>query len=259
MESGGPVISNAILARIENLPECNDSRFDIGGEALFELTLQQGRKRANRSEGDTCATTPKRKRLSLKTKEKTNRFELVGSPQREAAAKGVVPANTQLSNEWFLRNLRGWVEFRNSAHPHDLVPSNLLCSSDADKLCKWLCRYVQETRKEDGGKYPPSTIRQLLAAFQRREKKQQPLQRRSCLPSQEHCPTVYIISTSDSITVSDTHCLLHTPCSHFGVLACSLSNKKKVVLTCELKSGKVFNIADIERTICAILNSCVIT
>lgn len=34
-------------------------------------------------------------------------------------------------------------------------------------LCKWLCLFVQETRKENGENYPATTLRQLLAAFQR--------------------------------------------------------------------------------------------
>ena len=61
------------------------------------------------------------------------------------------------------------MEFRNSAHPDDQVPVGLLSGTDAEVLCKWLCRYVIETRKENGDS--PSLIRQLLAAIQRILKK----------------------------------------------------------------------------------------
>ena len=34
-------------------------------------------------------------------------------------------------------------------------------------VCRWMCIFVQETRKENGEEYPSSTIRALSAAFQR--------------------------------------------------------------------------------------------
>ena len=37
----------------------------------------------------------------------------------------------------------------------------------AEVVCKWLCRFVHETRKENGERYSPATIRCLLSAFQR--------------------------------------------------------------------------------------------
>ena len=47
------------------------------------------------------------------------------------------------------------------------MPDDLLLCKDADLVCRWMCIFVQETRKENGEEYPPSTIRALLAAFQR--------------------------------------------------------------------------------------------
>ena len=47
------------------------------------------------------------------------------------------------------------------------MPDDLLLYKDADLVCRWMCIFVQETRKENGEEYPPSTIRALLAAFQR--------------------------------------------------------------------------------------------
>ena len=34
-------------------------------------------------------------------------------------------------------------------------------------MCKWLCLFVLETRKEDGKPYPPSTLRCLLSGVNR--------------------------------------------------------------------------------------------
>ena len=80
--------------------------------------------------------------------------------------KGVVPANTKGSNEWALKNLHAWVSDCNARMSDEAVPDDLLACEDADTLCKWMCCFVQETRKENGENYPPSTLRLLLAAFQ---------------------------------------------------------------------------------------------
>ena len=40
---------------------------------------------------------------------------------------------------------------------------DMLKSHDAELVCKWLCRYVMETRREYGNPYPPSTLRSLLS------------------------------------------------------------------------------------------------
>ena len=47
------------------------------------------------------------------------------------------------------------------------APDDLLLCKDADLVCRWMCIFVQETRKENGEEYQPSTIRALLAAFPR--------------------------------------------------------------------------------------------
>ena len=47
------------------------------------------------------------------------------------------------------------------------VPDYLLLCKDADLFCRWMCIFVQETRKENGEEYPPLTVRALLADFQR--------------------------------------------------------------------------------------------
>ena len=121
-----------------------------------------------------CATSCEmdesiRLRLSLQKNQKPTqkRFSSVTCEEVKEAAKGVVPANTKSSNEWALKNLRAWVSDRNARMSDEAVPDDLLACEDADILCTWMCCFVQETRKENGENYPPSTLRLLLAAFQR--------------------------------------------------------------------------------------------
>ena len=82
-----------------------------------------------------------------------------------AGTKGVMPTNMK-SNELAVRNLQAWMDCHNSHFPDDPVPTGLQSYQDPAVLCKWLCCFVQETRKENGG-YPPSTLRHLRVAFQR--------------------------------------------------------------------------------------------
>ena len=43
-------------------------------------------------------------------------------------------------------------------------------SHDADLVSKWLCRFVLETRKTDGTRYPPATLRSLVSSELQRNK-----------------------------------------------------------------------------------------
>ena len=118
--------------------------------------------------------SPSRKRLSLSLRRPE--VQLRKPPQRfgpptseedvRSAAKGVIPLNTKCSNAWALGNLRSWMETQNS-NSDEKVPEDLLSCPEAEVVCKWLCRFVHETRKENGERYPPATIRCLLSAFQR--------------------------------------------------------------------------------------------
>lgn len=74
------------------------------------------------------------------------------------SAKGVVPTNTKHSTQWALRDFEQWRENRNKCVPEDPVPEELFEKTDAEVLCKWLCCYVQETRKESGENYPATTL-----------------------------------------------------------------------------------------------------
>lgn len=94
-----------------------------------------------------------------------------GSPASEqelgVAAKGVVPNNTVCSTRWAENTFRTWAVERNRMCPEDPVPLDLLKSHDAKLVSKNLCKFVMETRREDGKLYPPASLRCLLSALNR--------------------------------------------------------------------------------------------
>ena len=79
--------------------------------------------------------------VSEPLKEKINiRFATpVTSPEREKAVKGVIPANTEASTRWAIKNFNTWALNCSAANPNDFVPPDLLKSYDAVLVCKWLC------------------------------------------------------------------------------------------------------------------------
>ncbi len=111
-----------------------------------------------------------RKRSGKENKEpieSSKRFALlVDDATMKIAKQGVVPSNTRSSNQWALKNFEAWMTTRN-ARNSEQVPHDLLQSHDAKVVCKWLCYYIQETRKEDGEPYPPKTLKQLLCGIKR--------------------------------------------------------------------------------------------
>ena len=91
----------------------------------------------------------------------------VNSPERAKAAKGVVPANTEASTQWAVKNFTDWALNRSFLDSQETVPADLLRSHDAELVCKWMCRFVIETRKTDGSPYPPATLRSLVSGLNR--------------------------------------------------------------------------------------------
>ncbi len=132
------------------------------------------------SEEITTSEGVEKRRLSLSRKNKKRRNKenrepvenskrfalLVVDETMRIAKQGVVPSNTRSSNQWALKNFNAWTVTRN-ARNSEQVPDDLLESHDAKLVCKWLCYYVQETRKEDGDPYPPKTLKQLLCGIKR--------------------------------------------------------------------------------------------
>lgn len=161
------VISRCLLEAVDySLPL--DPAFDIGMSEWLPEDYQRRYKAFVSDKENSPCPDPAKKKLKLSLQKKSaSRFSTVSNTEQELAAKGVIPDNTKHSNEWALRNLTAWMSFRNAAKPLDPVPTDLLSCQDAAVLCKWLCCYVQETKKENGEPYPATTIRSLLSGIQR--------------------------------------------------------------------------------------------
>ena len=117
--------------------------------------------------GISLSESPPRKKkcLSLRRKRFGNPIE---SPERLTAARGV---NTEASTQWALKNFHAWAQNRSAQETAQeteaAVPVDLLRCHDAGLVCKWMCRFVIETRKTDGSAYPPATIRSLVSGLNR--------------------------------------------------------------------------------------------
>ena len=119
------------------------------------------------SESSIAASTDQKAFIESETKGGFHHLSGLGRQQVSlSAAKGVVSLNTKVNDDWALRNLRIWMEAgkKNCAETEEKVPED---RDDAEVVCKWLCRFVQETRKENGENSPPYSIRSLCSAFQR--------------------------------------------------------------------------------------------
>ena len=97
-----------------------------------------------------------------------SRFAEPLDEQAIAQAKGgLKPRNTEICTQWAVTNFKQWAKQRSEAVPTDPVPDDLLQCHDHERIVKYLCLYVLETRKEDGSRYPPATIRSLLSGINR--------------------------------------------------------------------------------------------
>ena len=104
------------------------------------LSLRQKKPKLQKDEG-----TKEMEGETEETATDTTRFSLVNDEESSLACQGVVPSNTKNSNDWPMRNLREWIQVR--AGTDEPVPEALLSCPDATIVCKWFCRFVQETRK----------------------------------------------------------------------------------------------------------------
>ena len=65
--------------------------------------------------------------------------------------------------KWAITNFLAWQTSQNDKFDGDQAKQvPLLESSDSSLLSKWLSLYCAETRKKDGGPYPPKTVYALL-------------------------------------------------------------------------------------------------
>ena len=90
----------------------------------------------------------------------------IGEDDFESFKKGECPANTAKSTEWAMKNFEMLYIARNAMFVNDQCPENRY--ADKENLCGWLCRFVAETRKTNGGEYTPRSLYLLLAGLQRK-------------------------------------------------------------------------------------------
>ena len=79
--------------------------------------------------------------------------ELTSAEALESTSKGVVPKNTQKSDEWAWRALNEWITERNK-RCSEKCPRDILETEHAESLAKWLSLFTIELRKKDGSKVP---------------------------------------------------------------------------------------------------------
>ena len=128
-------------------------------------------KMADSSSSSSPAAKKRRLSLSLRRKEtklpSTSRFTVASTTDVAKAAEGVVPENTARVNAWALKNFELWVKATGEANPSDPVPQDILHSNDPVLVCKWLCKFVLETRQESGKPYPPKSLYSILCGLYR--------------------------------------------------------------------------------------------
>ena len=71
------------------------------------------------------------------------------------------------STQWAVRNFNAWSVERSKLSDAQAVPPDILKSHDAELVCLWMCRFVMETRKTDGSRYPPASIRSMVSGLNR--------------------------------------------------------------------------------------------
>ena len=87
-----------------------------------------------------------------------------------------VPKNTQKNDSWAMSTLTEWMTQRNNrcSDSEEKCPENLLETDNAESLSRWLSLFIIEVRKQNGNKYPPSSLYSLLCSFQRIMKRYNP-------------------------------------------------------------------------------------
>ena len=105
-------------------------------------------------------------KLQRKPQPDKDRFALSTEQELEKAREGYTPKNTIRSTDWSMRVFCAWRDHRNE-RCEDKCPMDLLDKPTIPLLNKWLSAFVVEARREDGQRYPATTISQLLAGLWR--------------------------------------------------------------------------------------------
>ena len=136
-------------------------------DKMATASVSESQDESNDPENDPQPQPSKKRRilLSLKKKREAPRFTLSTDEEIEAAAKGVVPANTSRANDWAKRNFQEWIRVRNEANPLDQAPADFLTCNEPEIVSKWLQKFVLETSQESGDPYPPKSLYAILCGL----------------------------------------------------------------------------------------------
>ena len=86
----------------------------------------------------------------------------------EYLEKGPVAPNTHKSTMWAVRTIDAWRDERNAnSEMGEKCPLDLFEKPDAEKLNRWLSRFVVEARRQDGEPYPTRSLYLLLSGLLR--------------------------------------------------------------------------------------------
>ena len=100
----------------------------------------------------------KRKRLSLALPKKANRFAApTSSNDLKKVCEDFVLVRIQRCTTWLVRTVETWKNDRNKMC-EDKCPDDLFENASISALNKWLSAFVVEARREDGKRYPATTI-----------------------------------------------------------------------------------------------------
>lgn len=106
------------------------------------------------------------KSLVFPEKKIKEHFAVSSTEEVKAAKQAVVLNNTKKGTGWAVNmSAPGWSREMNG-FPGNVCSEDILLNSDQDLLCKWLCVFATEMRKEDGAKYTPWSMSQLFAGLE---------------------------------------------------------------------------------------------
>ena len=166
------VVSQSLLDSVKFPPSSASRRrikkyFSLGMEEFGDPWSDVGETDSD----DAFQPTKKKTKINPEkacVKPTTSRFAApTTSDQLEKLSKGGVPKNTQKNDAWAQKTFVDWMHTRNSSCSEDPCPQDVLLTSDAVLLDKWLSLFTIEVRRKDGSEYPPTTIHMLLCGLQR--------------------------------------------------------------------------------------------
>ena len=188
MKSNTCVVSKSLIRTTKpNLSKEEERRFCLGlvgwcpcsncsPMETKSLILKRKRRGGPVTDGEVREDNPSPESLS-NNDDKDERFDFnVTSEDLSKYMEGETPVNTEKSTAWAVNNFEAWRMARNKEHSDDPCPENVFVDDDKSVICKWLCKFLTETRKSNGEEYTPRSLYLLLSGLQRHMRKLKPLE-----------------------------------------------------------------------------------